>query len=206
MSKITKLDLYKPHAADYVTPEKPALVILKPAKYLAVTGQGAPGGAAFTTSIGALYGAAYTIKMARKAAGDDYVVCKLEAQWWTDAGPCGFAQAPRETWCWRLLIRTPDFVTKTDLRQAAQTLAARGKGEEVSRVVLETLKEGPCVQMLHVGPYEKEHETLQRMMDFAKAQDLTPHGLHHEIYLSDPRRVPPERLRTILRQPVKRAK
>jgi hypothetical protein len=178
-------------------------VEIKPATYQAISGQGAPGGERFTASIGELYGVAFTIKMTRKFAGkEDYAVCKLEGQWWSAPGK-DLAKLPLDQWLWNLLIRTPDFINEEDLRQAVAVLLKRGKGEDVKRVRLETLAEGPCVQMLHVGPYEKEHETIAVMRAFTEKQQLSFSGKHHEIYLSDPRRVPPDRLKTILRQPVR---
>ena len=175
------------------------LVRTKPARYLAIGGQGAPGGTRFTARIGALYGAAYTIKMTRKFAGkQDYAVCKLEGQWFFDCDP---AATPKDEWKWKLLIRTPDFISPEDLKTAVATLLKRGKSPEVQEVTLETIDEGVCVQMLHVGPYEKENETVALMRTFAEASGLKLTGPHHEIYLSDPRRVPPERLKTILRVP-----
>ena len=197
-----KIDLYKLHKTEYAATRKPALVEVKPASYLAISGQGAPGGERFTASVGALYGVAFTIKMTRKFAGkQDYAVCKLEGQWWSDPGK-DLAKLPLDQWLWNLLIRTPDFINEEDLRQAVEVLLKRGKGEDVKRVRRETLAEGQCVQMLHVGPYEKEHETIAVMRTFAEKQEVQFSGKHHEVYLSDPRRVPPERLKTILRQPV----
>jgi hypothetical protein len=197
-----KLDLYKVHKAEYVTPRKPALVRAKPAQYLAIEGRGAPGNARFQACIGALYGMAFTVKMTRKFAGkQDYVVCKLEGQYFGD-----LPATPKEEWTWKLLIRTPDFIGQKDMEAAVATLIKRGKSPEVKEVKLETIDEGDCVQMLHVGPYDKEHETVAQMRCFAEAGGLKLAGPHHEIYLSDPRRVPPERLKTILRVPaLKRA-
>lgn len=204
MKATSKLDLYKLHKADYVAPKKPVLVRLHAATYLVIEGQGAPGGEEFTACIGALYGMAFTIKMTRKFAGmKDYAVCKLEGQWWADGTNSDFAKTPKDQWHWKLLIRTPEFITKKDLEKAAAALVKRGKGANVERVQLETLDEGPCVQMLHVGPYEKQCETIASMEAFAEKQQIRLQGPHHEIYLSDPRRVPPERLKTILRHPVK---
>ena len=198
-----KLDLYKLHKAEYAATRKPALVEVKPASYLAISGQGAPGGDLFTASIGALYGVAFTIKMTRKFAGQqDYAVCKLEGQWWSELA-ADFARLPKDQWLWKLLIRTTDFIKKDDLRQAVAVLLKRGKGEDVKRVWLESLAEGLCVQMLHVGPYDRECETIAVMKAFAEKQQLVFSGKHHEIYLSDPRRVPPERVKTIVRQPVR---
>ena len=198
-----KLDLYKLHKAEYAATRKPTLVEIKPASYLTISGRGAPGGDLFTASIGALYGMAFTIKMTRKFAGQqDYAVCKLEGQWWSEPAS-NFDRLPKDQWLWNLLIRTPEFIKDDDLRQAVAVLLKRGKGEEVKRVRLESLAEGLCVQMLHVGPYEKECETIAVMKAFAEQQQLLFSGKHHEIYLSDPRRVPPERLKTILREPVR---
>ena len=200
-----KIDLYKLHKAEYVAPKKPALVELRAARYLAISGRGAPGGEAFTASIGALYGMAFTIKMTRKFAGrQDYAVCKLEGQWWSDAASC-FTQLPRDQWQWKLLIRTPEFIAGADLTQAVAVLTKRGKGAGTERVQLETLAEGKCVQMLHVGPYDEEGKTVALMQAFVEKMDLQFHGRHHEIYLSDPRRVAPEKLKTILRHPVRAA-
>ena len=199
-----KLDLYKLHKAEYVTPKKPVLIDAKPARYLTIEGSGEPGGDVFQVRIGALYAAAYTIKMASKQAGRDYTVCKLEADWWTPgAQPCAFDKVPKSRWCWKFLIRTPDFIGKSELSAAVKTLLAKGKDPEVGDVRLETVGEGPCVQMLHVGPYDQEQESLAAMRAFAEAGGLSPSGPHREIYLSDPRRVASEKLRTILRQPVR---
>lgn len=195
-----KLDLYKKHKAEYVTPRSPALVTAASAKYLAIAGRGDPAGAAFQAAVGALYGVAFTIKMAKKRARRDYAVAKLEGLWWGgQRGKLLIDSAP-STWCWKLLIRVPTFVTSRDLSQA---LAERGRVGQTGKVRLEVLREGRVVQILHVGPYDREHESIRRMEEFARSRELRFHGRHHEVYLSDPRRVPAARLRTILRHPVR---
>jgi hypothetical protein len=200
MPKAQKIDLYKLHKHEYVTPNTPVLIKTNPAYYLAISGQGAPGGERFVACIGALYGMAFTIKMTRKFAGkQDYAVCKLEGQWFFTGDP---AEIPKEQWRWKLLIRTPDFITRADRERAVETLLKKGKPREVGEVELEKLDEGQCVQMLHIGPYDREKETIALMRDFAQTQGLKFAGPHHEIYLSDPRRVAPARLKTILREPV----
>jgi hypothetical protein len=200
-----KIDLYKLHKDQYVAPKRPQLVDIETANYLAISGRGEPGGEEFTARIGALYAMAYTVKMTRKFAGDqDYVICKLECQWWADDDRQDFADAPKEQWNWRLLIRAPDFVRDNELAEAAERLLDKGKEPEVRKVRLESLTEGLCVQMLHVGPYGQEPETISKMEAFAQQQGLEFCDRHHEIYLSDPRRVPPERLKTILRHPVRK--
>lgn len=202
MKTTDKLDLYKSHKQEYVTPRKPVLIQTKPAQYLTIEGQGAPGGERFSASIGALYALAFTIKMTRKFAGkQDYTVCKLEAQWLQEGE---LAEIPRDEWRWKLLIRTPDFVSEADRQSAVAALLKKGKPREVEDVRLETLDEGQCVQMLHVGPYERESESIASMQQFAGQKGLTFAGPHHEIYLSDPRRVEAARLKTILRMPVSR--
>jgi hypothetical protein len=200
-----KIDLFKLHRDEYAAPKKPALVEVGSGMYLAVEGTGAPGGPDFEAKIGALYGIAYTVKMTRKVDGrGDYVVGKLEAQWWTGDGDPDFETAPPDEWCWRLMIRTPEVVKAADLKDAVRRLESKGKGAHAGEVALNKLREGRCVQMLHVGPYDREGETVEVMQRFAEAEGLAFHGLHHEIYLSDPRRVPPERLKTLLRRPVKK--
>jgi len=202
MAPAKKLDLYKVHKAEYVTPKKPALVVTKPAKYLAVTGTGAPASEEFQNRISALYGVAFTIKMAKKFAGQDYRVCHLEGLWSVGQGNMNLRAQPPETWNWKLLMRVPDFIKRADVKAAVKALAKKGKSPGAAAVRLEKLSEGTCVQMLHVGPYATEEETIAQMMAFATERGLAFHDLHHEIYLSDPRRVPPQRLRTILRHPV----
>jgi len=203
MSRTQKLDLYKKHRAEYATPKLPILVTVKPALYLTVTGRGEPGGEVFQSKLGALYGVAFTIKMAKKFAGRDYVVCKLEGLWWGKRKGRDFSNVPMDQWNWQIIIRTPDFITSSDLKGAVDQLIAKGKNPGVAKVRLETIDEGLCVQALHVGPYSEEPATIELMKAFSRAEGLSFHGLHHEIYLSDPRRVHPERLRTILRQPVR---
>ncbi len=202
MPTATKLDLSKEHKQEYAASQKPALMTMKPATYLMITGEGAPGGRAFTDAIGALYGVAFTIKMTRKFAGkQDYAVGKLEAIW-PDPN-CDGEPIDKDQWTWQLMIRTPKAVSQKDLDQAVATLLKRGKGEHARRVELRSLAEGVCVQALHVGPYEEEHKTLAVMQAFGEKKGFAAARGHHEIYLSDPRRVEPAKLKTILRMQVK---
>jgi hypothetical protein len=196
-----KLDLNRRHKGEYVAPRNPALVRVGPARYLSVSGRGDPNGPGFGAAVGALYGVAFTIKMAKKAAKKDYVVTKLEGLWWGGKRGRLLIDAPRRTWRWKVLIRVPTFVTAPDLVRAKRELVRRGKSGGTVR--LESLREGRVVQLLHVGPYDREHESLGRMEEFARARGVRLTGRHHEIYLSDPRRVAPARLRTILRRPVR---
>lgn len=198
-----KLDLFKDNKSEYASPKKPAIVQVGSGQYLLIIGRGAPGGDAFTEKLGALYAIAYTAKMASKSAGRDYKVCPLEGLWWGSANESDFMNEPRRQWNWKLLIRTPEFITQREVAGAIETARKKGKSTAVSEVQLDKMAEGRCVQMLHVGPYDAEDATIAVMMSFVAENDLAVHGLHHEIYLSDPRRVAPEKLRTILRFPVR---
>ena len=200
-----KIDLFKQFKAEYKAVVKPAIIKTTKARYLSIEGIGTPGGPAFEEAIGALYAMAFTIKMTRKAEGlGDYVVCKLESLWFSDEDEC-FANLPKEKWQWIMMIRTPDSVTKSDLNKAATAIIAKGKSESVSNVKLEKLNEGTCVQALHVGPYDQVGKTIEPMVLFAETEGYKISGRYHEIYLSDPRRVAPEKLKTIIRLPITKA-
>jgi hypothetical protein len=185
-----KLDLYREHAADYAARLDPAIVNIARCQYLAIDGSGAPGGPEFEAAIAALYAVAFTTKMAQKFQGHDYGVAKLEGLW------------PNLN-TWTLLIRTPDFIARQHVEAAIHKLLQKSKPSPVQSVRLLPLKEGWCVQALHVGPYSDEPATLAKMSDCARQASMEFSGTLHEIYLSDPRRVAPERLRTILRQPLR---
>jgi hypothetical protein len=157
----------------------------------------------FQKKLGALYNVAFTIKMEKKFAGQDYAVCKLEGLWWVTDATKEFMEVPKSQWLWKLMIRVPEFIGAKELKDATSKLREKGKPAEVSEVKLEKYAEGLCVQVLHVGSYDEEAGTIAKMKEVAGENWLSFHGLHHEIYLSDPRRVAPARLRTILRHPVR---
>jgi hypothetical protein len=198
-----KYDTYKVHKADYVSPKDPVLLTIKPAKYLIVDGEGEPGGPRFQEATQALYTVAYTMKFMKKAESKDYKVAGLEGLWWTKSGRFDWQNIKPSEWLWKLLIRTPEFITRKDVNAAQKTALVKGKPAKVKDVKLETIKEGKSIQILHIGPYDAERSTVERMEAFAQEMGLAFHQYHHEIYLSDPRRVKPEKIRTILRHPVK---
>ena len=203
-AKTDKLDLLKHYKAQYAQPKKPALIETEPAQYLAVTGSGAPGGESFQACINALYSIAYTMKFISKDAGRDYTVCKLETLYGVEGQTMAdFETLPPEQWKWTMLIRVPDFITAKDLKATQKVLRDKQKEGDFDLVRLEKIDEGRCVQMLHIGPYDQQCATVEAMQAFATQECLTPHMWHHEVYLNDPRRIPPERLKTIIRLPVK---
>ena len=203
MSTAEKIDLFKLHKAEYVAPKNPKLIETEPAQFMVVSGTGGPGSDVFQDRVEALYGMAYTTKFISKFAGKDFTVCKLEGLYGIDGQSFeNLSKISKDKWNWKLMIRMPSFVDDEFLDKARSTLRDKGKEGSFDEVSLEKIDEGRCVQMLHLGPYEEEDQTLAVMRDFVGEQELKAHRWHHEIYLSDPRRVPPEKLRTILRQPV----
>lgn len=206
---MTKLDFKKTDRAFYSGKAgRWDRVTLPAMQYLAIEGSGDPNGPIYAEALGALYPLAYAVKFASKGQGQDYVVPPLQALWWAD-DPAAFVSGERDKWQWRAMLRVPDFVSAADVATAAETTSAKlaKKGTPNARVpeiTLMTYEEGDCLQTLHIGPYTDEAPTLADLHDrLMPEQGLTFNGKHHEIYLSDPRRVAPEKLRTVLRQPVK---
>lgn len=177
-----------------------------PANYLMIDGEGDPNTPVFAEAMGALYPLAYTLKFASKRELDrDYVVPPLEGLWWADDMAAFSAKRDKTRWHWTLLVMQPEWIDAAFVDAARRTVEAKGAPTRLHDIRFETLDEGLCVQTLHVGPFEAEAEVLARLHhEFIPANGLRLTGRHHEIYLSDPRRTAPERLRTILRQPVER--
>lgn len=196
-----KLDLTKEYRSYYTAKAVPEIVELDEGKFLTIEGVGAPGCDEFQAKVNAIYSLAYGIKMLMKREGKDFIIAKLEGLWWVDSDR-PYIEVPREEWRWKLLIRQPEFVTPEIVEKARQEVIKR-KTKLVNKVRLEEMREGRCVQILHIGPYSTEPESLEKMYGLMKEKGLTFNGPHHEIYLSDPRKVAPEKMKTILRQPVK---
>lgn len=204
-----KLDIIKTFKACYTATKSPALVNIGPARYLSVTGIGDPSGTLFPEKMRALYATAYTIKFMFKDREMDFVVPKLEAQWWYDEerlGKPAIAETPvrvsRDEWEYRLLIRLPDYVNRQDIDKAIHIVTEKKKAALAGSVTLFEMTEGLSVQVMHEGSFDREPETLMRIDTFIRGNNLLRNGLHHEIYLSDFNRTSPEKLRTILREPV----
>lgn len=206
-------DYKKEYKEFYLPKSKPGIIEVPPMHFIAVRGKGDPNaeGSEYKESIGLLYGIAFTIKMSKK--GDhriegyfDYVVPPLEGFWWQE-GVQGMDYAHKEDFQFISVIRLPDFVTRKDFDWAIEE-AARKKKTDFSRVEFFTYEEGLCVQCMHIGPYDDEPATVQAMHEYMTAQgyalDITEQRMHHEIYLSDVRRVAPSKLKTVVRHPVKK--
>lgn len=174
-------------------------------QYLMVDGHGDPNTApAYAAAVEMLYPLAYTVKFASKRDLErDYVVPPLEALWWADDMSSFTAARDKSAWHWTVMLMTPDWITPDLVYRAIQTVATKHPDKAFTDARLATLDEGTCVQTLHIGAYDDEAATLAAMHDrFIPENGLRMTGHHHEIYLSDPRRVASEKLRTILRQPV----
>ena len=181
------------------------LVDIPAMSFVMVDGAGDPNAApAYQTAIEWLYSTSYALKFAARAAlGQDYVVPPLEGLWWAD-DPADFVARRKSNWRWTMMIMAPDFLTPTMFEQAVAK-AGRKLGEAPGTLRLERYDEGTSLQVLHVGSYDDEGPVLAQLHDVEMpARGLTFNGHHHEIYLSDARRTAPVKLRTILRQPVRR--
>ena len=205
-------DYKKEYKEFYMPKNKPGFVEVPAINYIAVRGKGNPNveGSAYQESIGLLYAVAFTIKMSKK--GDhhidgyfDYVVPPLEGFWWQE-GVQGIDYAHKENFQFISVIRLPDFVTKEDFDWAVKETAQK-KNCDFDKVEFWTYNEGRCVQCMHIGSYDNEPETVARMHDFMNSQgyelDINDKRMHHEIYLSDARRTAPEKLKTVIRHPVR---
>lgn len=206
-------DYKKEYKEFYMPPKKPVIVTVPPMNYIAVRGQGDPNAqdGPYKQAIALLYAVAFTIKMSKMGSRQiegyfDYVVPPLEG-FWRQEGVCGVDYAHKEKFQWISVIRLPDFVTQADFEWALAE-ATRKKKTDFSKVEYFTYDEGLCVQCMHIGAYDDEPATVDKMHEFAALQgfipDLGDKRLHHEIYLSDARKIAPEKLKTVIRHPIRK--
>jgi hypothetical protein len=171
-------------------------------QYLTIDGQGTPENKEYNEAIATLYPLAYTLKFVSKELGKDYVVPPLEGLWWADDMKAFTEPGRKEEWHWTMMLMVPDWITK-DMFIAVKKKVASKEPPSIHKISLTSFEEGLCVQLLHIGSYSQEGPILQKLHnEFIPENGFKMTGKHHEIYLSDPRRVSPEKLKTILRQPV----
>ncbi len=205
-------DYKKEYKEFYLPPKQPGIVEVPEMNYVAVRGTGNPNEPEgdYKRAINILYGVAFTIKMSDKGSHKidgyfSYVVPPLEGLWWQE-GVAGIDYSHKEKFQWISMIRLPDFVKKEDFDWAVAEASAKKKAD-FSKAEFFTYHEGKCVQCMHIGSYDKEPETIRKMEEFAAKQGYQPDfsavRFHHEIYLSDPRRAAEEKLRTVIRHPIK---
>ena len=206
-------DFKKEYKEFYMPKNKPEIVMVPKANYIAVRGEGDPNeeDGAYKKAIGVLYTIAYTLRMSYKTDYKikgfyEYVVPPLEGFWWQE-GIEGIDYSAKSTFHWISMIRIPEFITKEDFQWAA-AMAEKKKGLDCSCAKFMTVEEGLCVQIMHLGPFDEEPETIKKMGAFIETQgyenDFSDTRLHHEIYLSDARRVAPEKWKTVIRHPIRK--
>ena len=206
-------DFKKEYKEFYLPKNVPSIVTMPEMNYIAVRGKGDPNeeDGEYKNAIGLLYGIAFTIKMSKKSDHRidgyfDYVVPPLEGFWWQD-GIEGIDYAHKETFNWISVIRLPDFVTRGDFDWAVSEATAKKK-MDFSKVEFFTYDEGLCVQSMHIGSYDDEPATVDAMHKYMEEQgyvlDINSNRFHHEIYLSDARKAAPEKLKTVIRHPVRK--
>ena len=206
-------DYKKEYKEFYMPAAKPQIIDVPKMNYIAVRGSGDPNkeNSDYKQVIGLLYAVAYTIKMSKKTDHKidgyfDYVVPPLEGFWWQE-GIDGIDYSHKETFNWISMIRLPDFVSKKDFDWAIKEASTKKK-LDLSRVEFLSIKEGLCVQCMHIGSYDDEPSTVEKMNQYIEENgyenDFSKSRLHHEIYLSDARKVAPEKLKTVIRHPIRR--
>ncbi|MGZ7070791.1 MAG: GyrI-like domain-containing protein [Methanobacterium sp.] len=205
-----KIDLKKVEKELYNPSTKnPSIVNVPNMNFLMIDGQGDPNTSKeYQDAMEALFPVSYKTKfISKKEKSQDYVVMPLEGLWWVlDMGD--FSIEDKSSWNWTAMIRQPDFITKSMIKQAMEEVEAKKNPEALSQIRFESLKEGPSAQIMHIGPYSEEGPTVEKLHTFIHENGNEFEGSktgqkHHEIYLSDMRRTKPERLKTIIRQPMK---
>lgn len=210
MTTIKKLDLQKALKHLYQPPSKAVVTVdVPPMNFLMLDGSGDPNTALeYQQAVEALYGLAYTLKFASKKQGIDFTVMALEGLWWMDDmgqqyGDLDFT-ADKSLWRWTMMIMQPDHITQALVEAAAADLRRKKSPPALDKVRFERFHEGLAAQTMHIGPYSAEKPTIDRIHAYIAAQGCAPSGKHHEIYLGDPRRTQPGKLRTVIRQPMRK--
>jgi hypothetical protein len=197
-----RVDLKKERKELYAPRRDPVLVDVPPMPFLAVDGAGDPNGPDFAAAVQALFAVSYLVKFALKREAEvDHAVMPLEGLWWAD-DHAAFAAEDREAWRWTAMIAQPKVADRALIDRATHEAGAKKDLPALPGLRFELFEEGRSAQVMHLGPFSKEGPTIARLEEFIEEQGLTRNGKHHEIYLSDLRRTAPERLRTVIRQPV----
>jgi len=191
--------LYGPSSKKIVIVEVPSM------NYFMVDGEGGPAAESYQQAIEALYGLSFTVKFdVKKGVGLDYTVMPLEGLWWAK-DITAFSADRKDEWLWKMMIMQPDYVTAKHVNAATKQLREKKNPLALDKIRFESYHEGLSVQILHIGPYDDEGPTIAQMHKFIDENGYQLHMKHHEIYLSDPRRSKPEKLKTVLRQPITKA-
>jgi len=198
-----KVDYKKELKHLYGSSSKKVVIVEVPSmNYFMVDGEGGPAAESYQQAIEALYGLSFTVKFdVKKGVGLDYTVMPLEGLWWAK-DITAFSADRKDEWLWKMMIMQPDHVTAKHVNAATKQLREKKNPLALDKIRFESYHEGPSVQILHIGPYDDEGPTIAQMHKFIDENGYQLHMKHHEIYLSDPRRSKPEKLKTVLRQPI----
>ncbi len=198
--KKTEKELYRPTHKKFTILEVPTM------QFLMVDGHGTPGNIAYQEALAALYAVSYKVKFASKnKLGKDYTVLPLEGLWWAEDMSTFTDNRDKSQWDWTMMIRQPDWIIRELVDEQTAVVAKQKELPALEKLRFVTYEEGLSVQIMHIGSYDDEGPTLAKLHhQFMPENNLTFNGKHHEIYLNDPRRVAPEKMKTILRQPVKK--
>ena len=201
---MNKLDLKKIHKTWFNPPRTPVIVEIPERPFLMIDGQGDPNTAQeYQDALQALYAVAYTTKFTLKKAGIiDFHVPPLEGLWWSPDMTAFVIDNRKDEWLWTMMIMMPDAVTADHIQTAIDTVRTKKNPLSLPKIRFDTYHEGLAVQVMYYGPYSDEGPTIAALHQFARDQGYSLRGKHHEIYLGDPRRTAPERLKTVIRQPV----
>ena len=198
-----KVDYKKELKHLYGSSSKKVVIVEVPSmNYFMVDGEGGPAAESYQQAIEALYGLSFTVKFdVKKGVGPDYTVMPLEGLWWAK-DMTAFSSDRKDEWQWKMMIMQPDHVTAKHVNAATKQLREKKNPLALDKIRFESYHEGLSVQILHIGPYDDEGPTIAQMHKFIDENGYQLHMKHHEIYLSDPRRSKPEKLKTVLRQPI----
>ncbi len=202
---MTKIDFKKDLKHLYLPPKKKLTIVdVPPMNFLMVDGHGYPvDNPAYQEAMEALYAMAYGLKFALKPQGVDFVVPPLEGLWWME-NMAEFSMEAKDKWEWTMMIMQPEWVINDLFDEVHEDVTRKKSLPALNEMRFENYHEGLSVQIMYIGPFSEEGPTIARMHEFAEAEGYVLRGKHHEIYLSDPRRTAPEKLRTVIRQPIEK--
>lgn len=197
-----KIDLKKVNKVAYTGKSEPQIVTIPPMKYVLVSGKGDPNNSEeFEQAVGVIYALAYTMKFESKKKERDFVVAPMEGQWWAE-DLNDFKDANRDNWLWNLMIALPDHIDKEDFENAKSIVKRKKNPSGLEKAKFEVMEDGTVVQVKYIGPYSEEAATIAGMHHYAEERGYRLRGRHREVYLSDPRKTDPGKLKTIIRHPV----
>jgi len=202
----TKIDLKKEYKELYAAKKDPFMVDVQAFNYLALDGKGDPNKAQeYVEAIEALYPVAYALKFMLKNGPEalDYTVMPLEGQWWAEDME-NFRTTSKDEWIWTMAIMQPEAITEDHFSRAVEQVRKKKNPASLNKLRFQSFRDGLSAQMLHIGPYSEEGPTIDRLHRFIEDEGCDLSGKHREIYLSDPRRTAPEKLKTIIRQPCRK--